>query len=192
MGKKYQLSEEQKKLLSHENIKTEKKDQAKYDEWLYLQILACAKKYLDLNQDNYDKSIPMEYRILFTILERGLTQEYNDENGINRVRFLWKTKDTENEKKDILLEAEKNKKGVVIFKINRPLKVFKEEKNPDINKKDYEIKDGKVGYYEYSYQKDKIIIDRKAYKNYYEHFKDFIDEQTEKEKDNVRDKKESC
>ena len=192
MGKKYQLTEEQKRLLSRANIKTEKKDQANYDEWLYLQMLACAERYLDLDQDNYDKSIPMEFRILFTILERGLTQEYNDEKGVERVRFLWKTKDTENEKKDILLGAEKNKKGAVIFKINRPLKVFKEEKNPDINKKDYEIRDGKVGNYEYIYQKDKIIIDKKAYKNYYEHFKDFIDEQIEKEKDNVRDKKESC
>ena len=91
MAQKYKLTEEQRKLLSRKNIRLEKKDQKQYDEWLYLQMLACAKRYFDPKLDNYDKSIPMEYRVLFTILERGLTQEYTDENGDTKMRFLWKT-----------------------------------------------------------------------------------------------------
>ncbi len=193
MAQKYKLTEEQRKLLSRKNIRLEKKDQKQYDEWLYLQMLACAKRYFDPKLDNYDKSIPMEYRILFTILERGLTQEYTDENGDTKMRFLWKTKDDSTDKKDILLGAKMSSKGALTFNIKRPLKNFVEEKNPDPNKKDYDIKNGKVGHYEYIYQDDDIIIDKRAYKNYYKHFEDFINEQKEKEEnENVRNKEKSC
>lgn len=192
MAQNYKLTEEQRKLLSRKNVREEKKEHEKYDEWLYLEILACAKKYFDPKIDDYSKNIPMEYRILFSVLERGLTQDYTDDNGESKVRFLWKVKDEENEKKNILVSAEKSRKGAVTFTIKRPLKNFVEEIKPDPAKLDYDIKDGKVGHYEYTYIDDKIVVDAKAYKNYYLHFKEFIAEQVKKEEESVIHEEKGC